>query len=588
MDTESGATMDDGKQKSLARLRARPFANPTPPEVMQLTIRLRRAFALLVGSFCLIASVPALAAGKVALLIGNSAYPGDADHPGKWEHLPNARNDVRLVAEALRKIGFIVVIAPDTSQAQLQSAIDTFAATSAGADVALFYYAGHGFEYDRHNYLVAVDAPVTVGMSDLPNRFVDFERAANRIAHARTTIFMLDACRSGVPFVSVSADDMKARLSASTIDDYDFPLGAKVAVLYSTARGVPARDAAPPPTDYSPFAWEVAQLVTVPHVEITQLFNSIRKGVYDKTKVFSPPQAPYTYNSLDPDFFLVDKPAKVTSLRSAVTLKPLKIDAIELATTDEPVLAVEVLSKHPLGELRALASRNDPLATYLLGYVLEYGIGTSVDLPAARIVLEKAAALGTPEGQLEFAWYLHHHPGSPDDLKRALVLYRAAAEQGFAKARGHFAAVLMGGKLVPSTPENYALGLAQLRLAAASNYPYAMDALALQGTDAERPQWKRRLEALSAAGSLDSHHWLCELETNAANFGAAMPHCMSAATAGFADSEARVAIAAFKGTGRPKSIDDAHHWLLQALSRPELDPSLRAELLSIRSVIPHS
>ena len=550
--------------------------------------RMRRTLTAFLTAICISASGPALAAGKVALLVGNSAYPGDADHPGKWEHLPNAKNDVRLVASALRKIGFTVVVAPDTSRTDLESAIDSFASASAGADVALFYFAGHGFEYNRHNYLVPVDAPTSVGMSDLPNRFVDFERAANRIAHARTTIFMLDACRSGVPFVSVSADDMKARLSATTIDDYDFPLGAKVAVLYSTARGVPARDAAPPPADYSPFAWEVAQLVTVPHVELTQLFNSIRKGVYDKTKTFSPPQAPYTYNSLDPDFYLVDKATKVAVQASPAKLKPLVIDATELETTDEPVLAVEVLSKHPLTELRALAERKDPLATYLLGYALEYGIGTAEDLPAARVVLERAAALGTPSGQLEFAWFLHHHPKSPDDLKRALALYRAAAEQGFAKAREHYAAVLMGGKLVPSTPENYALGLAQLRLAAESGHPYAMDVLASQGTEAERPRWTRRLETLSASGGADSHNWLCEIEANAANFAAAMPHCVAAAAAGFADSEARVAIAAFNGNGRPKSIDDAHHWILQALSRPELDPSLRSQLIRIRTLIPHS
>jgi TPR repeat protein len=580
--------MKDRKQQYVVPLRTGSLAKPARPRAVYRTTGLRRALALLLGLLCLIASVPAAAAGKVALLIGNSAYPGDADHPGKWAHLPNAKNDVRLVAEALRKIGFSVVTVSDASEARLQSAIDTFAAASASADVALFYYAGHGFEYDRHNYLVPVDAPVSVGMPDLPHRFVDFERAANRIAHAHTTIFMLDACRSGVPFVSVSTDDMKARLAGSTIDDYDFPLGAKVAVLYSTARGVPARDAAPPPTEYSPFAWEVAQLVTVPHVEITQLFNSIRKGVYDKTKVFSPPQAPYTYNSLDPDFFLVDKPASGVSVPLAKQLKPLAVDAAELATADDPILAVEVLSKHPVGELRALAHRNDPVATYLLGYMLENGIGTPADLPAARKVLEKAAALGTPEGQLEFAWLLHHHPSSPDDLKRALGLYRLAADQGFAKARVHYADALMGGKLAAPTAENIVLGLVQLRLAAAANNFQAMDTLALRGTAAERPQWKQRLETLSAQGSPDSHHWLCELETAAANFGSAMPHCMSAAIAGFADSEARVAIAAFKGTGRPRSIDDAHHWLLQALSRLELDPSLRAQLLSIRAAMPRS
>jgi TPR repeat protein len=566
------------------------------------------AIAALCGS-----AKPAFAKDKMALLIGNSAYPGTPNRPNGWTNLPNPVNDVTLVQGALKDIDFDVTVVPNGDWKTLDNAINDFAQRSKGAKIVLFYFAGHGFEYARHNYLVPIDAPSTTTSGELAKRFLDFDAVANRLATAPTTVFLLDACRTGGSFVTVTASAPGGAAAAGDlatparsddgargttlggsgsgailrggVNDYDFPPGAQVAVLYSTGRGIPARDAAPPPANYSPFAWEVAQRIAVPHVEISTVFNTIRQGVYDRTQSFRPPQAPYTYNSLSPNVYLnaaADRLELARPEQTSLPPKPLTITTTELERVDEPVLITRVLSEHSVSDIIRLADGGDPLATYLLGYMQEFGIGVPRDLTKARATLEKAASYRTPSGLLELAYFLHYNATDPDDRARAVSLYKAAADLGFAKARGHYAGVLMTGRLVPPTYDNYQAGLAQLRLAAKSNYPYALFSLALSDAPQARPTWRTSLQALADAGDADAHHWLCTLDLRDKRYTDAMPHCSIAAAAGFSDSQAHMALAADSGWTSPRSSRDAIHWMRQALSRSDLNPGLRAQMLSLR------
>ncbi|MXO58296.1 hypothetical protein GRI89_01895 [Altererythrobacter salegens] len=521
---------------------------------------------------------------KVALLIGNSEYlvpPGDAVH---WPSLPNPQRDVGLVEKKLQDIGFAVMRVDDADWRAMQDAIAAFSKLASGSDVALFYFAGHGFEYDRHNYLVPIDAPVYVESTELPYRFVDFEQAANAMTLAGTTVFMLDACRTSSGGVSITDAAARAQAESKNFNDYDFPVGKKVAVLYSTARGVPAKDGVAPNRNFSPFALEVADKIGIPRVELTTLFSAIRQGVYERTAKYAPQQVPYTYNSLGPNFFLFDgtqakaqaKPAPVATAE----LKPLKIDPKRLATTDETMLAVEVLRNHPVPELEALARRGDPMATYLLGYMYEFGVGVPKDVKRALDYLEKAAAQGTPSGQLELAYFLEQRKGDVAAHKRAVDLFRKASDQGFAKAQAHHGTILMTGfvGVLPASLENYAAGLELMRKAARSGYPYAMYSLTLAGNADDKRTNRRQLETLAASGNGDADHWLCEIYMGENDYSGARDHCTNAATLGYSDAQRQMAMAAFNGWGRNKSHEDARHWLRQALSDPALPESARTQL----------
>lgn len=527
-----------------------------------------------------VAAQSALAAGRVALLIGNTAYPGAPGQAGVWDRLPNAANDVQLVAAALKSDGFDVEVVPDGKYKEIMAAIRSFAQQTDGADVAVLYYAGHGFEYSRRNYLVPIDAPTSVSKNDLSQRFVDFEQVANEVAQARVNVFFLDACRTGVSFVRVSDAQAVADVSAArTIDDIDYPERTKVAVLFSTARGQPALDAAPPPPGYSPFAWQVARDIVVPHVDLGILFETIRDDVSKQTQEFEPAEAPYYYSSVGPGLFLNESTTPVPKPTGGAELQPIDISGDLLAITDEPILIVRVLRDHPLQEMEALAERGDPLATYLLGYMFEFGVGVPTNLAKALDWLEKAAAAKTPSGELELGYFLERHPGSPQDKERALRLYEAAAQQGFAKAQAHLAAGLMDGSLAARTPENYDRGLKLLRNAAAGGYPYAMFSLAQHGDQAERPAYKVQLRQIADAGNADGNQWLCELAAEGGDYHAAIPDCAVAARAGSATAQARLAIANHDGRGVPQSSDEGRHWARLALSQTVLRKDLRTILL---------
>jgi Caspase domain len=93
---------------------------------------------LLLASF----TSPAHAEKRVALVVGNSAY----QNVGR---LDNPTNDASLMADTLRDLGFTLVGSGarlDLDKAALDGAVQSFGQKIQGADVALFYYAGHGVQ----------------------------------------------------------------------------------------------------------------------------------------------------------------------------------------------------------------------------------------------------------------------------------------------------------------------------------------------------------------------------------------------------------------------------------------------------------
>ena len=110
-----------------------------------------RPLGLLLGVGLALASSAAFAADRVALVVGNSAYAAIGP-------LPNPGNDATDVAAALGRLGFDVTPVRDADRAGMSEALRVFTRKSAGAEVSLVFYAGHGLEMDGVNYLVPVDA----------------------------------------------------------------------------------------------------------------------------------------------------------------------------------------------------------------------------------------------------------------------------------------------------------------------------------------------------------------------------------------------------------------------------------------------
>ena len=128
------------------------------------------------------------AAGRVALVVGNSTYA----HVGR---LPNPGNDAEDMSAALRRLGFEVTTVRDAGRVELNDALRAFTRESAGVDVSLVFYAGHGLEMDGVNYLVPVDARLERD-TDVRYETVELDDVLASTDGAELRVVILDACRN--------------------------------------------------------------------------------------------------------------------------------------------------------------------------------------------------------------------------------------------------------------------------------------------------------------------------------------------------------------------------------------------------------
>jgi uncharacterized caspase-like protein len=133
---------------------------------------------------------------RVALLIGNNTYQN-------IPRLQTAVNDARAVGTALRGLGFSVILAENQSRRAMSETLLAFDKAVEPGDIALFFFAGHGFEIRGQNYLLPTDIPeVREGQEELiRDSAFPADRITDRLQGrgARTSVLVLDACRNN-PF----------------------------------------------------------------------------------------------------------------------------------------------------------------------------------------------------------------------------------------------------------------------------------------------------------------------------------------------------------------------------------------------------
>lgn len=552
---------------------------------------------LLIG-LTLILPTTASAGSRVALLIGEGDYfrPPPTVHGVFWPKLTNPPNDVTLIAAKLAELGFDTKVLVDKTREQINSEIDAFSRRAAGADDAVIYYAGHAFEYQRHNYIVPIDAPAELDSSVLDKSLIDLDRATAAAAKARrANVIFLDACRTANPFLRLSGE------TKPYVNDLEFPPTLPIVVVYSTARGQSAFDNVdnPPPSKYSPFAWYLSQFITVPRVSFGDVFTAVNRNVQLNTKIQGSrrpdksPQTPYMLSSLTETYYF-QPVGGVTAGVAPATSQTLALASPKaarsggrstrgvggdlgltmdyLAQTDEPVVVAEVLSKYRPEDIQSMATDGDPMAAYLLGYMFEWGRGAERNLEQARYWLEQAAKSELAPTQLELAYFLQAQGSGPADTSRVRPLMESAAAHGFAKAQAHLANLLMSD----GAQSDYDRGLELYRSAAQQGYPQALFALAWLG---DAPS-KSRLETLAREGDPAANQWLCELAPHE-GMAARLEQCLTAAKSGSYLAQTRLADAYKTGDGVAADPVEARHWARVALSQPEIAAEARQRLQAL-------
>ncbi|MCU9849868.1 caspase family protein [Defluviimonas sp. WL0024] len=140
----------------------------------------------------LVSSSAALAAERVALIVGNSNY----QHVGSLE---NPVNDASDIAIALEGLGFEVILGNDLTHSEMADAAARFSEAAKDADAAIFYYAGHGFQVGGQNYLVPTDAAIA-GAEDVASQTTPLGTVLQALEQSKgLKLVFLDACRDN-PF----------------------------------------------------------------------------------------------------------------------------------------------------------------------------------------------------------------------------------------------------------------------------------------------------------------------------------------------------------------------------------------------------
>jgi Caspase domain/Domain of unknown function (DUF4189) len=237
----------------------------------------------------LILVAPAAAEKRIALVIGNSAYQN-------VPRLDNPRNDAALMAETLATLGFTLVggrAQLDLDKSTMDTAVQAFGRQVQGADVGLFYYAGHGVQVSGSNYLVPVSANPT-READVDFQTVDVNLVLRQMQGSGTRLNMviLDACRNN-PF-SVRG----LRASDGGLAQMRAPEGTLIS--YATQPGNVALDGA---DGHSPYTRALATTVKQAGLDIFQTFNQVGLAVKRQT---GGAQQPWVSSSpIDGNFYFV-------------------------------------------------------------------------------------------------------------------------------------------------------------------------------------------------------------------------------------------------------------------------------------------
>lgn len=225
---------------------------------------------------------PAPQRKRIALVIGNGAY----------EHvtgLTNPTRDAAAVAETLRRIGFSVMELENLGKTSFEEALANFSEQAAGADFAIFYYAGHGMEVDRQNYLIPVDAKLE---TDRRLRFetlsLDDVLSTLDGVHGIRMV-LLDACRDN-PFSSIMKKTTANRSIGRGLSRVEAADGTVIS--FSAKEGSVALDGN---GDHSPFTAALLKHMADPGLEIQFLMRTVRDDVRAATKG---EQEPYISASL--------------------------------------------------------------------------------------------------------------------------------------------------------------------------------------------------------------------------------------------------------------------------------------------------
>lgn len=297
---------------------------------------------------------------RIALVLGNSDYDASI---GK---LKNPVNDANDMAAALKRLGFSLIGGKpqfNLNRRQTLEQIREFGNQIKQGGVGLFYFAGHGVQVDRRNYLI----PITDSLKyqeDAEFEAVDVDAILREMEYADNAlnILILDACRN-------NALPKKTRnLKDGLTEPNRKPSGVYIAFA--------ARDGQTASENSSGrnglYTQELLKNLETPNLRLEDIFIRTRVKVKELSKRT---QEPIEYGSLDSEFYLrLDKNAVQMPINNVKgeqvfwqeTERTNSISGYEKYLTEYPNGEFTKVAKIRLGKLKW--EKFKPIAQKLIKY----------------------------------------------------------------------------------------------------------------------------------------------------------------------------------------------------------------------------
>ena len=418
-------------------------------------------------------STPA-AEKRIALVIGNSAYQNIA-------HLDNPKNDAMLMARTLKELGFTLIgdgAQLNLDKVALDAAVESFGRQLQGAQVALFYYAGHGVQLRGSNYLVPINAnPTREADVDFQMMDVNLVLRQMRGSGTRLNLVILDAC-SNNPFGGRGLRSLGAGLAQMRA-----PEGTLIS--YATQPGNVAQDGA---DGDSPYSKALAATIRRPGLDIFQTFNEVGLAVEHAT---GGEQQPWTSASpIDGNFYfsgptiankesLAGSGAKET--QPAKLTDPLRLDLVTdcdrlAASPKDPTRprGIDGVEEVKVEIVPALTACRDAMRQYpeVARFAFQAGRIAAIqkDAVRARQLYEQAASLGSAAAMNNLAVLYDQGDGVARDHNEARKWLEMAAKGGVSIAMTNLGSLYLG----ESNPANPVEARKWYERAAAAGEPTAM------------------------------------------------------------------------------------------------------------------
>ena len=468
----------------------------------------------------------AFAGVRLALVLGNSKYQAVPE-------LDNPANDAADLAQALRGVGFEVIEQRDASREAMAKAVHDFSDRLRGADVAVFFYAGHGMQMNGENYLLPVDAkiesPADVRFNTI--NLTDIQQEMEGSGAGRANIIILDACRNN-PFIEKLAHGGRAaptrglgRVEAT---------GEGSLIVYSTQPNNIALDGM---GRNSPFTSALLKHIATPGLEVRQMISKVRGDVLAATEKR---QTPWDSSSLVGDVYLAGAPEPANAPAAASPpAQPVVVAQTAPSSTRAPDGGAPAAPENspappsassasgPAGECENLAAPLPPFSGF--EQIMK---ARSVNWQAALQACEAAVKEKPDDPHLQYLLGRSHN--GMKNYFLAVQHFTLAANAGYAPAQSELGANIVRGQ---GAVKDYARAFDLIDKAATAGVP----------------------EAINNLGSLYANGWGVSKD----NAKSLALH-EKAIDAGSSFALGQTGEAYFNGQGAPRDFDAAAQYFQQA------------------------